>query len=235
MCMEWKDGTKTWVLLKEIKESYPVQVAEYAVANKLMSEPTFAWWTPFTLKKREQIISAVKARLKKKTHKYGVLVPNTVKEAYMLDKEAGNALWQYSVSKEMKNNRVSFQVLDNDQAILPGYTSLECHMIFEVKMELTREARFVNNGVKTPDPKESIYDGVVSRESVRITFTYAALMGFGVMAADIQNAYLKAPTNEKYWTTCGPEFGTEESDKRAIIVRDLYGMKSSGRGLRNHL
>ena len=55
------------------------------------------------------------------------------------------------------------------------------------------------------------------------------------MAADIQNAYLQAPTNEKYWTTCGPEFGTEESGKLAIIVRALYGMKSSGRDLRNHL
>ena len=60
-------------------------------------------------------------------------------------------------------------------------------------------------------------------------------MGFDVMAADIQNAYLQAPTNEKYWTTCGPEFGTEESGKLAIIVRALYGIKSSGRYFRNHL
>ena len=60
-------------------------------------------------------------------------------------------------------------------------------------------------------------------------------MGFDVMAADIQNAYLQAPTNEKYWTTCGPEFGTEEAVKRAIIVRSLYSMKSSGRDFRNHL
>ena len=60
-------------------------------------------------------------------------------------------------------------------------------------------------------------------------------MGFDVMAAAIQNAYLQAPTNEKYWTTCSPEFGTEEAGKQAIIVRDIYGMKSSGRGFRNHL
>ena len=85
-----------------MKQLYPVQVAEYTESNKLMSEPTFAWWTPFTLNKREQIIGAVKAHLKKKTHKYGVLVPNTVKEAYMLDKEAGNTLWRDSISKEMK-------------------------------------------------------------------------------------------------------------------------------------
>ena len=92
MCAEWKDGTKTWVPLKDMKELYPVQVAEYSEANKLMSEPAFAWWAPFTLKKRERIIGAVKSHLKKKTHKYGLLVPNTVKETYILDKEAGNTL-----------------------------------------------------------------------------------------------------------------------------------------------
>ena len=82
-----------------MKELYFVQVAEYAESNNLMSQPAFAWWAPFTLKKRERTIGAVKAWLKKKTHKYGVLVPNTAKEAYMLDKEAGNTLWRDLISK----------------------------------------------------------------------------------------------------------------------------------------
>ena len=60
-------------------------------------------------------------------------------------------------------------------------------------------------------------------------------MGFDVIAADIQNTYPQAPTEEKYWTTCSPEFGTEESGKQLIIVRTLYSMKSSGRDFRNHL
>ena len=142
--------------------------------------------------------------MNKKIHKYGVLVPNTVKEACMLDKEAVNTLWRDSISKETKNIRVAFQVLNNDKAIPPGHTFLECHMIFDVKTDFTRKACFVANGEKTPDPKESTCAGVVSRESVHITFTYAAMMGFDVMAADIQKAYLQAPKNEKYWTTCGP-------------------------------
>ena len=103
----------------------------------------------------------------------------------------------------MKNNRFVFQFLNNDQAIPPGHTFIECHMIFDVKMDFIRKSRFVANGARTPDPKESTYSGVVLRESVLITFTYAALMELNVMASDIQNAYLQAPTNEKYWTTCG--------------------------------
>ena len=82
----------------------------------------------------------------------------------------------------MKNNCVAFQVLNNDQAILPGHTFLEWYMIFDVKMEFTRKACFVANGAKTPNPKESTYAGVVSIESFPIPFTYSDLMGFDNMA-----------------------------------------------------
>jgi hypothetical protein len=39
----WKDGTSTWVPLKDLKESNPVQIAEYAVGNKIASESAFNW------------------------------------------------------------------------------------------------------------------------------------------------------------------------------------------------
>ena len=68
---------------------------------------------------------------------------------------------------------------------------------------------------------------VVSRESVRIAFTLAALNNLEVKAADIEHAYLTAPMTEKCYTVCGPEFG-KDAGKIAIIVRALYGMKGSG-------
>jgi hypothetical protein len=55
------------------------------------------------------------------------------------------------------------------------------------------------------------------------------------MMADIQNAYLNAPITEKVWTWCGPEFGMEHNGKKLIIVRALYGLKSSGAAFRHHL
>jgi hypothetical protein len=30
---QWKDGSTNWVALKDMKNSYPVQVADYAIAN----------------------------------------------------------------------------------------------------------------------------------------------------------------------------------------------------------
>ena len=43
LCVEWKDGTSTWVPLKELKSSNPVEVAEYVVTNQIVEEPAFAW------------------------------------------------------------------------------------------------------------------------------------------------------------------------------------------------
>jgi hypothetical protein len=51
----------------------------------------------------------------------------------------------------------------------------------------------VLDGHKLPTPEGSTYAGVVSRESVRIALTYAALNGLELCAADIKNAHLQAP------------------------------------------
>ncbi len=39
--VEWRNGSSTWVPLSELRESNPIEVmAEYAVANKVVEEPT---------------------------------------------------------------------------------------------------------------------------------------------------------------------------------------------------
>ena len=92
-------------------------------------------------------------------------------------------------------------------------------------MDFERKTRWVKDGHKCPEPETSSYAGVVSRESIRIMLTHAALMEVDIMAADIRNAYLQAPTSEKHYIVCGQEFGLEHVGKRALIVRALYGGK----------
>jgi hypothetical protein len=108
-------------------------------------------------------------------------------------------------------------------------------MVYDVKMEnFQRKARLVAGGHMTEVTSATmIYASVVSRESVRIALTLAALNDLEVKTADIENAYLTAPIGEKIWCTLGPEFG-EDAGKRAIIVRALYGLKSAGASFRNH-
>ena len=43
LLIRWKDGGTDWVALKDVKESYPVQVAEYTVLARISEEPAFAW------------------------------------------------------------------------------------------------------------------------------------------------------------------------------------------------
>jgi hypothetical protein len=78
------------------------------------------------------------------------------------------------------------------------------------------------------------YASVVSRESVGIALTLAALNDLDVMMGHIEDACFTAPITDKVCTVLGPEFG-EDDGKRSLIVMALYGLKSAGAAFRNHL
>ena len=121
----------------------------------------------------------------------------------------------------------AFDILAHGQKEPPGYVKSSGHIVFDVKMDFTRKSRWVKDGHLTKDPVDSNFAGVVYRESVRIAFTYAALNGLQVCAADIKSAYLQAPTSEKHFMICGAEFPLEYQGCVAIIKRALYGGKSA--------
>jgi hypothetical protein len=69
-CVEWKDGTTIWERLVDLKESNPVEVAEYAAAKSLLDAPDFVWWERHSIKKSSIAIAAVTKRYHKGTHKF---------------------------------------------------------------------------------------------------------------------------------------------------------------------
>lgn len=89
--------------LSDLKESNPVDVAEYVTARKLEDEVAFQWWVPYTLRKKARIIAAVKSRVKRKTHKYGIEIPQSVEDAFRIDRENGNNMWQQALALEMNS------------------------------------------------------------------------------------------------------------------------------------
>jgi len=235
LLIKWKDGSESWKPLCDLKEAYPVETAIYAKNNELQNEPAFNWWVPYTLKKSKRIIMAVKARMVDKSHKFGIRIPRNVREAYEIDKINNNSFWADAIKKEMKNVSVAFEFLEEGKDPPQGYQFMPCRLIFDVKMDFTRKARYVAQGCFVDSSfSGSTYAGVVSRESVRIAFVYAALHDLDIMAGDIQNAYLQAPTTGKHWTVAGPEFGSFQG-RKMIIVRALYGTNTAGRDFRNHL
>jgi hypothetical protein len=231
--VRWKDGSGDWVKMKDLKDSYPIPLADYAVANAIQDEPAFAWWVPYVMKKRVAIISKVKSKYWQKTHKYGVRVPKNVHEAREIDNKNGNTLWRDAISMEMKNNRVAFEQFDGNPEDLKGYEEITGHLIFDVKLSenFRRKARFVADGHLVETPASVTYSTVVSRESVRLLLLIAALNDLDVMGCDVQNAFLSADNLEKHWLKAGPEFGAEQG-KTFIVVRALYGLKSASAAFR---
>jgi len=71
----WKDGTTSYVPLREMKNTFLVETADYAIGNQIDKEPAFSWWVPHVVRKRERMISKLKRTKTKywhKTHKYGI-------------------------------------------------------------------------------------------------------------------------------------------------------------------
>eukprot|EP00984_Skeletonema_dohrnii_P018105 scaffold8364_cov75-Skeletonema_dohrnii-CCMP3373.AAC.1 len=206
------------------------------IAAGVMDEPAFKWWVPHVMRKRNRIINKAKSKYWRTNTKFGIQVPKTVKEALDLDKQNGNTFWEDAIKKEMKNVRVSYRVHEDQTPEevrhgkakkLIGFTEISCRIIFDVKMNFDRKARFVAGGHMTDTPPCMTYSSVVSRDSVRLAFLIAALNGLEVGSCDIGNAYLNAPCQEKIWFEAGLECG-EDAGKVMIVEKALYGLKSSG-------
>jgi Reverse transcriptase (RNA-dependent DNA polymerase) len=242
-CVEWADGSTSWLPYMQLRISNPVELAAYLQANRLSNDPPFDTWVPDMLAQRERIVAAAKKNKKKywqTTHKFGFRLPKSVKEAFEIDREEGNSLWRDAIEKEMRNVRPAFRRWVRNQTgtgtveearsncYLVGLQEIKCHKVFDIKVEnLVRKARFVAGGHTTDTRASMTYSSVVARDSVRIAFLLAAVEGLEVWAADVSNAYLIADCREKIWTVAGPEFGEAEGQV-LVITKALYGLKTSG-------
>ena len=115
-----------------------MEMAEFAVAQKIDREPAFNWWVPHILKKREAIIKLVKSwktGILRKSHKFGIEILASVEHALRLDAQNGNTYWADAIAAEMKEVRVVVQIMSEDEPDPVGYQKIRCHMIFDIKME----------------------------------------------------------------------------------------------------
>ena len=71
-----------------------------------------------------------------------------------------------------------------------------------------------------------IYSSVVSRDTVQIGLLVAALNGLNILAGDIQNVFLEAPTKEKVFFYAGEEWKSNK-DRIVVVVRAFYMVKKA--------
>ena len=99
-----------------------------------------------------------------------------MREAYDLDKANGDILWADAISKGMDNVKVAFEILDDNETVPRDHQFVRCHMIFDVKMEdFLRRACFVPASHMTSAPADMTYAIILSRETVHVALTIAAL------------------------------------------------------------
>jgi hypothetical protein len=94
------------------------------------------------------ILSKIKARICKTTHKYGIEVPMSIEHAYSLDRENNNSLWRDALAMEMTEIGVAFGVLAEGQNAPPKWKMVTGHMVWDLKMDCTRKARWVLRDIK---------------------------------------------------------------------------------------
>ena len=91
-------------------------------------------------------------------------VPRSVAQEYILDKNNGNTLWSVAVTNDINDLIPDFNKLDNGEIVLILYHHVNCHMIFDVKMEDLRiKVRLVSGGHVTNTPFTITYASVMSR------------------------------------------------------------------------
>jgi hypothetical protein len=235
--IQWRDGSTTWNALKDIKDSRPLQMAEHATDNGLALKPAFRWWMPHVLKKRDIIIAKTKLSHWAKMHKCGLEVPKDHDDCVRIDRENGDALWQDGARKEMKTVQPAFKEHECNTKDLIGCQKMGVQFVFDIKLgeDFRRKARLVALGNRTKTPSTpTCLSMLVSRDSVKMALTAAALNNLDVLVCDIEGACLTAKCREKVRVEAGPAFGLE-AGKIMTVKMALCRLKSSGAAFRSKL
>ena len=156
-----KDESESWTHLKNLKEFHLIELTKYTKVRGIADEPAFIWWVPYTLRERDVILSSVKKRISRSTHKYGTEIPANISHASRIDSKNENNFWRDSINFEMHINGAAFEILEEAKQAPPGWNNVTCHLVFDMKMDFTCKARWVLYDHTTPDSVRSTYVGVV--------------------------------------------------------------------------
>ena len=89
--------------------------------------------------------------------KFGVEIPGTIEEEVSLKENNSNTLWKNCIVKETKNSRIAFKLLERHGKIPFGYTYITCHLVFDLKLYMTRKSQCVAVGCLTDLPTHITY------------------------------------------------------------------------------
>ena len=156
--------------MDDLRVHDPFLLVRYALRHKLLNHKGWEW-TKHYIESDPELTRMVKAyTVSRETVniKFGVEVPATTKEAIALDLKNGDSKWKEAMKTEIDsiNAYQTFRVLQDNEALPPGYKCIPYHCIYDVKFDGRRKCRLVVGGHRTETPKEDIFFGVISMEAV---------------------------------------------------------------------
>ena len=119
----------------------------------------------------------------------------------------------------MKNPRVTFNFFDKGDNSPVSYKEITCHLIFDVKIDIARNPRYVSGGHIIDTTFYMTYTSVVIRDNMHLAFLIATLNDLDLLAGDNQNAYLNALTKEKVFSTL--EMNRNMTKEKFLLLLDL--------------
>ena len=75
--------------------------------------------------------------------KFGIDIPVNVKQVFGIDEANGNTIWKYAIKLEMNNSRLAFKLWEKGEKAPIGHTEITCHLIFDLKINMTQKAQYV--------------------------------------------------------------------------------------------
>ena len=112
--------------------------------------------------------------------------------------------------------------------VVVSTTAFSLHSLQENKNKNLRCLSVMPSSLEHSDNSIEKSQSNDSADTAAASSSPIALNNLDVLSADVQNAYLNAPTKEKLFTTAGLECGSENVGKRVLIILALYRLRSSG-------
>jgi len=232
-----------------IKKDRPIELAKY-IRREVVEKRRGGWyenWAKGILKQSSRTLRRMhryhrtntirrisrnkRQNMRKDRTKFGIRIPNSVKEALEIDAQNKNSLWGEAILKELNALQKAgvFAFYPPNYKVGKDYQYCPLRIIFDIKQEdLRRKARMVAGGHVIDSSMYESYSSVVQMRTIRLLETVALNEGLQIMTGDIGNAFVHAFTKEKIYSTAGKEFGNREGCK-IIIKKALYGLATSAR------
>lgn len=232
--LQWDTGEVTYEPLDIIAKDDPLSCAMYAKEHGLLDTDGWKRFKRMAKNHKKLVRQINQAKLRSyrtaPRFMYGYEIPRDYRHAKQIDKMNGNTKWADCTQLEMQQmfDYKTFKNIGRGVPLPEDYTKIRVHLVYAVKHDGRHKARLVADGHLTDIPIESVYSGVVSLRGIRMSVFLAELNGLETWCTDVGNAYLESYTKEKVGIIAGPEFGEQIQGCTLIIVKALYGLRSSG-------